>query len=49
MSFTRSIEWHKHQAPETWIGLLKEIAFRNPKVETNEVAELESTGFQDSR
>lgn len=28
-----NIEWHKHQAPETWIGLLKEIGFKNPKIE----------------
>ena len=31
--FNPTIEWHKHQAPETWIGLLKEVGFKNPKVE----------------
>jgi SAM-dependent methyltransferase len=33
VSITRSIEWHKHQAPETWIGLLEEIGFKNPKLQ----------------
>jgi 2-polyprenyl-3-methyl-5-hydroxy-6-metoxy-1,4-benzoquinol methylase len=28
--FTPSIEWHKHQQPETWISLLKEAGFSNP-------------------
>lgn len=27
-----TIEWHKHQKPGTWISLLKEIGFVNPKV-----------------
>jgi len=27
-----TIEWHKHQQPETWIKLLKESGFRNPEV-----------------
>jgi 2-polyprenyl-3-methyl-5-hydroxy-6-metoxy-1,4-benzoquinol methylase len=30
--FYPTIEWHKHQTPETWIALLKEVGFRNPKV-----------------
>jgi SAM-dependent methyltransferase len=28
--FVPSIEWHKHQQPETWISLLKEAGFKNP-------------------
>lgn len=28
--FTPSIEWHKHQAPETWISLFKKAGFKNP-------------------
>jgi SAM-dependent methyltransferase len=31
--FVPTIEWHKHQAPETWISLLKEIGFKNSKIE----------------
>ncbi|HJY75975.1 MAG TPA: class I SAM-dependent methyltransferase [Burkholderiales bacterium] len=27
-----TIEWHKHQAPEVWSGLLEEAGFRDPKV-----------------
>jgi SAM-dependent methyltransferase len=30
--FNPTIEWHKHQTPKTWIGLLKEIGFKNPKI-----------------
>lgn len=30
--FNPTIEWHKHQRPETWIKLLEEIGFRNPKI-----------------
>jgi SAM-dependent methyltransferase len=30
--FAPTIEWHKHQRPWTWIGLLKEIGFKNPDV-----------------
>jgi SAM-dependent methyltransferase len=28
----RTIEWHKHQAPEVWARLLQEAGFRNPSV-----------------
>jgi 2-polyprenyl-3-methyl-5-hydroxy-6-metoxy-1,4-benzoquinol methylase len=31
--FNPTIEWHKHQTPETWIALLKEVGFKTPKVE----------------
>lgn len=27
-----TIEWHKHQKPSTWIALLEEIGFVNPKL-----------------
>jgi len=27
-----TIEWHKHQQPDTWISLLKEAGFKNPDV-----------------
>lgn len=27
-----TIEWHKHQQPDTWVKLLKESGFRNPEV-----------------
>jgi hypothetical protein len=27
-----SIEWHKHQAPEVWAGLLGDVGFVNPKI-----------------
>lgn len=33
VKFTKSIKWHKHQAPKTWIGMLEEVGFKNPKVE----------------
>ena len=30
--FNPTIEWHKHQKPGTWISLLEEVGFKNPKV-----------------
>jgi SAM-dependent methyltransferase len=27
-----TIEWEKHQAPETWVGLLREAGFTDPRV-----------------
>jgi SAM-dependent methyltransferase len=27
-----TIEWDKHQAPETWVGLLREAGFTDPRV-----------------
>jgi SAM-dependent methyltransferase len=41
---TRSIEWHKHQTPQTWVGLLKEVGFRNPKIEWSTPAKLGQVG-----
>lgn len=31
--FNPTIEWHKHQAPQTWVSLLGEIGFKKPKIE----------------
>lgn len=30
--FAPTIEWHKHQQPNTWISLLKEAGFKDPAV-----------------
>jgi SAM-dependent methyltransferase len=30
--FSPSIEWHKHQAPETWVNMLRTVGFLNPKI-----------------
>jgi 2-polyprenyl-3-methyl-5-hydroxy-6-metoxy-1,4-benzoquinol methylase len=30
--FTPTIEWHKHQQPQTWANLLKEAGFKNASV-----------------
>ena len=30
--FLRTIEWNKHQTPELWISLLKEVDFYNPEI-----------------
>lgn len=30
--FARNIEWHKHQSPHTWISLLHQSGFNNPKI-----------------
>jgi SAM-dependent methyltransferase len=30
--FCPTIEWHKHQAPRLWAGLLAEAGFRNPRI-----------------
>ncbi len=31
--FAPTIEWHKHQRPQTWIRLLKQCGFEKPKIE----------------
>ncbi|MEO8464187.1 MAG: methyltransferase domain-containing protein [Gammaproteobacteria bacterium] len=31
--FARSIEWHKHQTPETWIELLREAGYSDAETE----------------
>lgn len=30
--FVSTIEWHKHQTPEFWTGLLREVGFDRPRV-----------------
>ena len=30
--FASSIEWHKHQSPEVWVKLLRQVGFANPKI-----------------
>ena len=30
--FVKSIEWHKHQAPEVWAALLCEVGFAKPRI-----------------
>jgi SAM-dependent methyltransferase len=30
--FAPTIEWNKHQAPETWVDLLREAGFVNPEI-----------------
>ena len=30
--FAPTIEWHKHQAPEVWVGLLSQVGFVNPRI-----------------
>jgi hypothetical protein len=30
--FVNSIEWHKHQSPQTWAKLLKQVGFSNPTI-----------------
>jgi SAM-dependent methyltransferase len=42
--FCPTIEWHKHQKPRTWISLLKEAGFKNPKVKWLSPNRLRSPG-----
>ncbi len=30
--FVPSIEWHKHQAPQTWVSLFKQAGFKHPTI-----------------
>ena len=30
--FSPTIEWEKHQTPETWVKLLTDVGFKNPKI-----------------
>jgi SAM-dependent methyltransferase len=39
-----SIEWHKHQSPETWCKLLKEVGFKNPSVNWSSINRLGEIG-----
>ena len=42
--FAPTIEWHKHQAPEVWVGLLSQAGFINPKVRWTAFNTLRSPG-----
>ena len=39
-----TIEWDKHQPPETWIGLLREAGFTDPRVRWSSVNSLRRPG-----
>jgi SAM-dependent methyltransferase len=39
-----TIEWDKHQAPETWIGLLREAGFTRPRVRWSSANSLRRLG-----
>ncbi|HEY5124478.1 MAG TPA: class I SAM-dependent methyltransferase [Ignavibacteria bacterium] len=42
--FAPNIEWSKHQSPEIWSSLLKEVGFTNPKIKWSSFNRLGSTG-----
>ena len=42
--FAPTIEWHKHQAPEVWVGLLSQVGFVNPRVRWTAFNTLRSPG-----
>ena len=39
-----TIEWHKHQKPELWAGMLAEVGFRNPRIRWRSFNRLRSGG-----
>ena len=39
-----TVEWHKHQAPETWAALLEEVGFVEPSVRWNSLNSLRGPG-----
>lgn len=39
-----TIEWHKHQAPETWVDLLEEVGFAEPRVRWSSLNTLRGPG-----
>ena len=39
-----TIEWHKHQAPETWVSLLEKAGFRNPQIRWTSLNSLHTAG-----
>lgn len=43
--FVSSIEWHKHQTPETWVALLSEVGFYNPRVRWTSFSRLNKIGW----
>lgn len=42
--FEPTIEWHKHQAPQTWVRLLKKVGFRDPMVRWTSFSRLHAPG-----
>jgi SAM-dependent methyltransferase len=42
--FARSIEWHKHQAPEVWASLLHEAGFHNARIRWTPINRLYTLG-----
>lgn len=42
--FAKTIEWNKHQKPETWIHLLRSVGFNKPKIRWTPVSRLFSLG-----
>lgn len=42
--FTPTIEWHKHQQPETWAALLAETGFYQPKISWTSPSQLHTLG-----
>ena len=42
--FASTIEWHKHQAPEVWVGLLSQVGFVNPRLRWTAFNTLRSPG-----
>ena len=42
--FAPTIEWHKHQSPEVWVGQLSQVGFVNPRVRWTAFNTLRSPG-----
>ena len=42
--FAPTIEWHKHQAPEVWVDLLRQVGFVNPRIRWTAFNTLRSPG-----
>lgn len=42
--FVPTIEWHKHQRPDTWVSVLKDAGFKNPHVKWPSLNRLRTPG-----
>ena len=42
--FMRSIEWHKHQSPKFWAGMLSKFGFQNARITWNSFNRMGSVG-----
>ena len=42
--FNPTIEWHKHQAPELWAGLLSKVGFTTPRIRWSTFSRLGTAG-----